>query len=368
MMLHLGQILYERNSNEKLYPASITKVLTAIVAVENCSLDERVTISQSAIDSVEEGYVTSNLKVGEELTVEELLNILLVSSANDVAIVLAEHISGSVENFAVLMNETASKIGCTNSNFVNPNGVHDDNHYSTAKDLALIGKYSLKFDSLKEMFTKTSYTLNDGRTFLTTNELITSGSKNYYQYATGMKTGFTTPAGNCLLAYASKDNLELISVVLKSSTSDNRYLETKMIFDYGFQNYSLIQFAVKGVSVQTVYVKGATSKTKKLDLVLDKDIFIATENDLDQSSIKQNIKINNKIKAPIKSGEKLGTLSYSLNGITYSANLIAANDVNASHIVLKFIIIFIVLFLLLIIYKLRISNLKKKRIKMMKRF
>ena len=366
MMPHPGQILYERNSNEKLYPASITKVLTAIVVVEHAKLDDVVTISQSSLDKVEFGYVTSNLKAGTELTVEDLLNILLVSSANDVAIVLAEHVSGSVEDFATLMNQTAVKIGCKNSNFVNPNGTHNENHYSTAYDLALIGNYALKYNVLREMVGKKYYDKGDIR-YATTNELINPNSKNYYKYANGLKTGFTTPAGNCLMASAVRNNLELISVVLKSSTSDNRYLETKMLFDYGFENYSLKQFAVKGVSIQTVSVKGATSKTKKLNLVLDNDIFITVPDDLDTSQVSQKIDIPTKIKAPISKGDKIGTLSYELNGITYSANLIAENDVKAAHLFLKFVLTFILLFLVLIILKLRSSKLKKKRINMIKR-
>lgn len=313
-MHHLGQILYERNSNEKLYPASLTKVLTAIVVMENASLDAKTTVSQTALNSIEDGYVTSNLKVGEELTVEELLNILMVSSANDVAVVLAEYISGSVDNFCVLMNNTATKIGCTNSNFVNPNGTHNENHYSTAHDLALIGNYSLKFDKLREIFGKTSYTLEqDNRTYATTNEMLLSWNKNYYKYVKGMKTGFTTPAGNCLIAYAEKDNLKLLSVVLNSSTSDNRYLETKMLLDYGFDNFSLRKFANKGDTIQTISVKGATRKTKKLNLVLENDLYITVDNDLDLSSLQADIKIDKKIKAPIEKGKVLGTLSYTLN-------------------------------------------------------
>ena len=193
------------------------------------------------------------------------------------------------------------------------------------------------------------------------------GNSNYYEYANGLKTGFTTPAGHCLMASATYDNLTLIAVVLKSSTSDNRYLETKMLFDYGFENYSLKQFAVKGVSIQTVSVKGATSKTKKLNLVLDKDIYIAVANDMDTNTVKQKTDIPAKLKAPIKANDVIGTLSYSLNGITYTSNLVAANDVKASHLLLKFIIFFIVLLLLLTVYKLRMSKLKKKRINMIKR-
>lgn len=370
-----GQVLYERNSHEKLYPASLTKILTAIVVVENANLDETVTISKSAINSVEFGYISSNLKEGEELTVEQLLNILIVSSANDVAVALAEHISGSVDNFAILMNETATKIGCTNSNFVNPNGTHNENHYSTAYDLSLIGNYALKFDILKKIFAKTSFTLpstnlytSEDRVYSTTNEILLSWNNNYYKYAKGMKTGFTTPAGFCLITYAQKDDLQLLSVVLNSSTSDNRYLETKKILDYGFNNFSLKKFANKGDIIQTVSVKGATKDTKKLNLILNDDLFITVDNDLDLSTVKPQININKKIKAPIIEGTVLGSLSYTVNGITYTQNLIANNDVKSSHLVLKFVIFFITIFVLLILYKLRISKLKKKRINMIKRF
>ena len=320
-MIHLlGQVLYERNSEEKMYPASLTKVLTAIVVMEHCNLEDPVTVSQNAIDSVEYGYITANLKSGETFTVEELLNILIVSSANDAALVLAEHVSGSVEDFCKLMNETAIKIGCTNSNFVNPNGVHNENHYSTAHDLALIGNYSLKFEKLKEFFNKTYFKLpttdlytKDDRVFSTTNELILSSSSNYYKYAQGLKTGFTTPAGYCLIGYASKDGLELITVLLNGSTSDNRYLETQKLFDYGFNNFSLKKFASQGDSIQTVSIKGATKDTKKLNLVLDNDINITVNNDLDISTIRSEIKINNKLKAPIVKDTVIGTLSYELN-------------------------------------------------------
>ena len=365
-MHFLGQILYDRNASEKLYPASITKVLTAICVIENSNLSDVVQINQSSLDAVEYGYVTSNLKAGTELTVEELLNIMVVSSANDVAIVLADYISGSVENFAILMNETATKIGCKNSNFLNPNGVHNDNHYSTAYDLALIGRYALKYDILKEMFNKKFYDKGDIR-YATTNELINPNTKNYYKYANGIKTGFTTPAGNCLMAYACKNNLELISVVLKSSSSDNRYLETKMLFDYGFDNFTLKQFASKGNSIQTVFVRGATSKTKKLNLILDSDIYITIPTDLDTSKVTKKIDIPQKLKAPILQGQKIGTISYIINDVTYTANLIAENDVKASHIILKCILFFILLFIILIIYKLRTAKLKKKRINMIKR-
>lgn len=376
MMPLLGQILYERNSNQVMYPASTTKILTAIVVMEHCNLADTVTVNQSAIDGVEYGYLTANLKADETFTVEELLNVLIVSSANDAALVLAEHISGSVEDFCTLMNQTAVKIGCTNSNFINPNGVHNENHYSTAHDLALIGNYSLKFDKLKELYKTTYFHLPvtdiytvDNRIFGTTNELINPNYKNsYYKYALGMKTGHTTPAGYCLMGYASKDGLELITVLLNCTTSDNRYLETQKLFDYGFDNFSFKKFATKGNSVETVSVKGATKDTKKLNLVLDNDIAFTVKNDVDILSIKHEIKINDKIKAPIAKGTVLGSVTYTLNGINYSANLIAENDVKSSHMFLKCIIVFIVIFIVLVFFKLRKAKLKKKRITMIKRF
>lgn len=367
-MHHLGQTLYERNSEEKLYPASLTKILTAIVVMENADLKATATVSQTALNSVEYGYITSNLKVGEEVTIEELLNILIVSSANDVAVILAENISGSVDNFCALMNQTAKEIGCTNSNFINPNGTHNENHYSSAHDLALIGNYALRYDKLKEIFSKTSFTLEqDNRTYATTNEMLLSWNKNFYQYAKGMKTGFTTPAGNCLIAYAEKNGLELISVVLNSTTSDNRYLETKMLLDYGFDNFSLKKFASKGDVIQTISVKGATRKSKKLNLILEKDLYITIDNDLDFSTIQADIKIDKKIKAPLETNTVLGSLSYTLNGITYTSNLIAENDVKSSHLLLKFVIFFIVIFIILAALKLRKNKLKNKRIKMIKK-
>lgn len=375
MMLLLGQTLYERNSDTQLYPASLTKVLTAIVIMEHCNLEDSVTVNQTALDSVEYGYTVINLKAGEVFTVEELLNVLMISSANDAALVLAEHVSGSVENFVKLMNETATKIGCTNSNFVNPNGVHHENHYSTAKDLVKIANYSLQFDKLKELYTTRYYKLRatdlypkEDRICATTNELLLSGSDNYYKYAKGLKTGFTTPAGHCLIGYAYKDGLELISVLLNGSTSDNRYLETRNLFDYGFSNYSYKKFATKGSSIETVVVKGATKDTKKLNLILDNDINITVNNDFDVSTITKEIKINDKIKAPIAKDTVLGSVTYTLNGIKYSANLIAENDVKSAHTFLKFIIFFVIIFALLVVFKLRKSKLKRKRITMIKRF
>ena len=154
-----GNILYSKDIFERRYPASTTKLMTAILTLENCKLTDVVTVSHNAIFSIPVGYSHASLQEGEELTVEELLNVLLIPSANDAAVALAEHIAGSVENFATMMNNKAKEIGCLNTHFVNPNGVHDDNHYSTAYDLALIGKYAMQFDDIMRIAKVNQYTL-----------------------------------------------------------------------------------------------------------------------------------------------------------------------------------------------------------------
>ena len=226
MEANSGKILYEKNSNQVRYPASTTKIMTAILVLENCELTDVATVSRNAIHSIPPDYVLCNIKEGEELTIEQLLNVLLIPSANDAAVVLAEHISGSVSKFSDLMNEKAKEIGCKNTHFVNPNGIHNKNHVSTAYDLALIGRYAMKNDTFRRIVKKTQYTLpatnkysKTDRTFKTTNDLLiknTSKSKSNYYYpdAIGVKTGYTGDAGNCLVASAKRDNMEVISVVL----------------------------------------------------------------------------------------------------------------------------------------------------------
>ena len=268
-----GKILYSKNMEEKLYPASLTNVLTAILVVENCNMQDTVTISQSAIDNVQSGYLTANIQSGEILTVEQLLNLLLISSYNDVANALAEHVGGTTEEFVEMMNKKAKEIGCTNSNFVNCNGTHDENHYSTAHDMALIGKYAMQYDEIKEITGNIYYELGatnvyekTDRLYQTTNEMILSGSKNYYRYASGIKTGFTTPAGYCVMIYSVKNDIPLVSVVMKSTTSDSRYEDSKEILEYAYENNAIKTIAKAGTNLQTVNIKNASQDTKKLNV------------------------------------------------------------------------------------------------------
>lgn len=244
-----GKILYEKDIHTKKFPASTTKILTAIIALEKCNLNEKAIASYEAINSVKSGYSTANIQVGEAFSIEQLLNVLMLQSANEAANIIAEHISGSVSEFAKLMNQKAKEIGCLNSNFVNANGTHDDNHYSTTYDLALIARYCMKNDKFRSIVTNMECSLpttelwQEERKFRNTNSLLQSENRYYYQYCNGIKTGFTTPAKNCLVSSSNKNGFETIAVVLHAEATEDglsaRYLDTINLFEYGYNNYDI---------------------------------------------------------------------------------------------------------------------------------
>ncbi|MBO4815682.1 MAG: D-alanyl-D-alanine carboxypeptidase [Clostridia bacterium] len=379
MDLNSGKILYEKNIDEKKYPASLTKIMTAIIVLENCKLDDVAEVSYNAVMSISTGYVTANLQIGEELTIEQLLYVLMVGSSNDAAVVLAEHVSGSVEEFAKLMNEKAKELGCTNTNFVNPNGEHDENHYSTARDLAAITKYAMKDEKFREIVATTSYKLpttnkydKDDRFFTTTNNLIIVNNNSradnyYYKYAIGIKTGFTTPAGNCLIAAASKGGLELLTVVLEGFQTDEglsqRYLDTKALFEYGYDTYTLRNVAKSGGIIQTTSIKNATRDTKKLDVVIENDVYVLSKQEDKDSSILPEVTLNDNLKAPIEKGEIIGKVKYTVEGIDYEENLLAANNVKKSHWFIKLILFSFIIFICLLYLDYRKRTRRRKAYK-----
>ena len=370
-----GRILYEKNSNEKRYPASTTKIMTALLTLENVEdLQSKATVSYNAVFSVPSGYSVDTLKVGEELSVEELLYALLVKSSNEAANVLAEYVAGSVDSFATMMNTRAAELGCKNTNFVNPNGIHNENHYSTAYDLSLIAKEAMKNETFRKIVSTVSHTLpstnkyeQTDRNLITTNDLINKKNKNYYEYAIGIKTGYTAYAKNCLVAGANKDGVELISVVLGTDKKEvnglsKRDTDTKTLFEYVYNNFTQkkVSTARETVVGQTK-IKGATTETKNLDLNTDSDINILVTNDKEKDEIKGEIKLNEDIKAPIAKGDKLGTITYNSDGIEYTANVIAANDVQKSNLILNILRILLVIVLLLLTY-LYLKNKRKRKI------
>ena len=356
-----GKVLYEKNSNEKKYPASTTKILTAIIAIEKCNLSDTISASYNAIMSIPSGYSNAAIQENEVLTVEQLLNVFLIHSANEAGYILAEHISGTISNFADLMNQKAIELGCTNTHFTNPSGIQDENHYSTAHDMALIAQYCMKNETFRQIVSKTSYTLeptnktSEERYFATTNDLIRTSSEYYYKYCIGIKTGYTSQAKNCLIAASKKDDLELITVILDATTTENgksaRNTDTINLFNYGFENYKYQEILSKNSVITNIAVKNATKETKELPIITENSITSLLPNNISLNTLEPTISINENIIAPIKEGSVVGSITYNIDGIEYSTNLCAEHSVEKFDLTLLICQIIAVLIILLVLYK-----------------
>lgn len=233
-----NRFLFEQNADTRYYPASITKLMTALLVLENSNLNDTVTFSQSAVTNLESGAVTLKIKAGDKFSVKDCLYALLLKSANEVANGLAEHVSGSVSGFADLMNQKAASLGCTNTHFVNPNGLNNTDHYTTARDMALIAKAAFANPTLSQIASTISYdfpataSVPTVRKLTIGHKMISSANAEYYQGIVGGKTGYTSLAGNTLVTCAERDGRRLIAVVLKSKQT--HYTDTKALLDYGF--------------------------------------------------------------------------------------------------------------------------------------
>lgn len=371
-----GKILYEKNAYDKMYPASTTKVMTAILTLENCDLNEMATVSRNAIYSLPHGYVNVNLQENEEISVKDLMYALMVKSANDAAIVLAEHIGGSVEGFADMMNKKAIEIGCQNTHFVNPNGIHNEEHYSTAYDLYLMASYGMKNETFRKYVSTVSYTLpatnkypTADRICMTTNDMIRSKSRYYNENVIGIKTGYTTEAKNCLIAGAQKNDTELISVVLHSGTNaeglSERYVDTSALFNYGFEDFEFSDIVKKDDIVQNIEIENGNKKTKNLDLIAKDTLPAYINKETDLETLSPKIELNENILAPISSGTSLGSVTYTIDGTEYTTELLASHDVEEKINIQVFILVGGVVLLILGITILRAQN--KKKIKKKKR-
>ncbi|MCR5627085.1 MAG: D-alanyl-D-alanine carboxypeptidase [Lachnospiraceae bacterium] len=241
MEAETGTILYDKNMDKVEYPASTTKVLTCLLAAENCAMDEIVTFSQEAVFGIERSSSNVGIDVGEELTMEDAIYCIMLASANEVAAAVAEHVSGSIEEFCELMNKRAAELGCTNTHFVNANGLPNDDHYTTAHDLALIAQAYNRNETLVRIGSTVHYTINPTPKQKDTIDLYNhhkmySTQKYYYEPAVWGKTGYTNVARSTLVTTAEKDGLNLICIVMKDEPG-TQYTDTEELFEYGFNNF-----------------------------------------------------------------------------------------------------------------------------------
>lgn len=353
-----SKVLYNKNANTKMEPASITKIMTAILTIENCNLNDKVTVPLEAVSHIPEGYSIAELLPNEELSVDQLLQLLMVYSANDAANVLACHVDGSIEQFANRMNAKMQELGIQNSHFTNPSGMHDENHYSTAYDIALLMQYCVKNPTFRKYACLKSChipatNLSDERTFTNTNPMLNPESPYYYKPLAATKTGFTTPAQYCLASFATNNDISMICVLLHSTISKNRFSDTKQLFSYGSETFSFQDIAKKGDVVTQITVQNATSDTQFLDIVLNDSLRVLTQNKL--ANVSPEITLPDIPSAPIAQGAVLGTATYVIDDETYSIDIVASHDVllktsNIYYLLLLGLVIVVVALVLIHIF------------------
>lgn len=323
-----GEILFQKNKDEKLAPASMTKMMSMLLIMEeiengNLKWDEMITTSEKASSM---GGSQIFLKAGEKMTVEDLLKGVAIASGNDAVVALAERVSGSEEQFVKRMNTRAKDLGLKNTNFINATGLTADNHYSSAYDMSLIAKELVKHEKILE-FTSTyeDYLRKDTKSpfwLVNTNRLV-----RFKEGVDGLKTGFTDEAGYCLTATMKKDNMRLITVVMKEENTSKRSADTTKMLDYGFNIYMVQTILDEKTTIEKKKVE--LGKTLTTEIVPKENITILNKKSDDQKNIRYKTNIN-KIIAPVKKGDKVGTID-----IIEDNNIISTIDATVKEDITK---------------------------------
>jgi D-alanyl-D-alanine carboxypeptidase (penicillin-binding protein 5/6) len=340
-----GRVLYEKNEDERIAPASTTKIMTCMLAIENSNMDDTVTISGKAART---GGSNLGIKENEEIRMQDLLTGMMLVSGNDAAVAVAEKISGSVEDFAALMNEKAKSLGMDSTNFVNPNGLDDENHLTTASDMAKLACYAMQNETFRNIVKLEEYRMPETnkqnvRTVENTNWILDQKDHEeyYYEYATGIKTGSTKDAGGCLVSSATKGGMNLICLVFGEfpSSKKQRWTISKDLFEWGFDKFETIDVSALSedpvqVQVQDYAVDDAKDgllEFKQPDsgyVTLPKD---AAQEIIDGTDSLEAVPAYDKeLVAPVEEGDIFGTVIYKSKATgeeIYSYPLIASRDI-----------------------------------------
>ena len=346
-----GEILYEKNAHQENYPASLTKVMVALLVFEaidegKIALTDSVTATESAFEGLSSDGSTANIVPGETMTVEQLLNCMLIVSANEACNILGETLYGSVDAFVARMSERAAELGCEHTHFANATGLHNSQHYTTAWDLYLITREAMKHDKFMEICNSKSAEIaetdhNQRHVLHSTNRLISNWRELGYLYrdAQGIKTGSTEEAGHCLVSSAVRGDRQLVSVVLGAekitladgkSTLTKSFSETIRLFDYGFDCFSRREVVSTDELVREVPV-ALSSEANYVVAHPAESITRMLPTELDLSELTRDITLPDSVDAPIAAGDELGEMTVSYNGTVYgTVKLLALSDVSAS--------------------------------------
>ncbi len=347
-----GDVLYSKNADKKLYPASLTKIMTALLVIENSSdLDgEIITVNESSVRALDgTGAAVAGLKDGEQLTARQAIYMLLVSSYNDCAMAVAEHYGGTVSGFVGMMNKRAKELGMTGTHFANPHGLHDSEHYTTVNDMYRLVKHALSFEDFKEAVCTTRYKMpatnkNPARTLVTTiylQDRHNSVSPNYfYKYAGGVKTGFTDEAGRCLITTASKGGYNYLCILMNCPAYDSagnlirvEFGEAQALFEWAFNNFEFKTVVDSGTPVAEAKVE-LCWEHDYVPLLIEGGLSAILPKDADSSTVQIRTKpTSESFDAPIKKGDIMGTADiYYAEEKLGEVNLIAGDSRSANFV------------------------------------
>lgn len=380
-----GAVIYEKNADEQVYPAGLTKIMTAALALEHCNIEELMVASEAALSNVSAGDSKLGIIKDERLSVRQLLYGMLLSSASDAANVLAEQTSGSIEKFVALMNEKAKELGMENTNFTNPTGEHDERHYTTARDMSKLASYAMSIGEFREIVKSESYNIPAteksaaARKITNRNHFVSRLLRNdyYYKYSTGISTGYTVEAKSCIAASAQNKGMELLALVFEAETENNvaqSYQDCREMFDFVFENFVSKSIVAKDdIVAQTQIIN--TRREKKLILKAETALDVIVEKGEQKAEITYKDTFPEKISAPVKEKQKIGMREYFFNGVSIgSLNLIADKKYNLDPVTFVinkmiafvtspwlFVAIAIVVFVLVMTERRRRRILRKKR-------
>lgn len=389
--LNTGKIIYEQNADEKIYPASLTKIMTCLLVLENGNLSDTVTVTADAFHGLDDSSSTAGLVEGESMTVETLLYCMMISSGNEASNVAAEYISGSVDAFVDLMNSRAQELGCTGTHFANPHGLHEQDHYTTARDLMKITMAALKSEMFKTITNTSEYILPanefaDERKLTTTNQLILNNTSNgfYYSKAAGIKTGFTTPAGRCVISTAKDDGMYFLGIVCGADTiigetgmvEMQSFPECIRLFKYGFESFTYVTAVSPLYPVTQIGIRNSAA-SEYVALSAQREIRILLPSNYDPDKLKTELLMpEDTVDAPVSEGQVCGEIEVSYDGeLLDKTELVAITDVPKSEIAAaasntsaymqqnwwKWLVIFIILFIVGFAVYLLIMQLRRSR-------
>lgn len=331
-------VLFEKNADKKNFPASTTKIMTALLVLEKCkNLKDKIKMSHNAVYNIEPGSSHIAMNEDETLTVEQALYGLLVASANEVANALAEYICKDTNDFCKLMNLRAKQLGCKNTNFINPHGFHNENHYTSAYDLALIMKEAVKYETFNKIINTKRYDIpptekqTETRILYNTNKIIQKG-KYYDEDVIGGKTGYTNEAGHTLAIYAKRNNMKIISVVMGEENTD-AYTDTKKILDCGFSKFYNIEILKKDDwqknCVVTQKYKNKIVDIDNVNIYLENDISLTLPDSITKNELEIIIELPEKISAPVDKTRAAGKISVAYkNKIVNQTKLLPEENIN----------------------------------------